>query len=48
VNRPSLPYYSEFSTDFQARIQDVLRGKKTSDAALAEEQAFAAALAAKK
>jgi len=48
VNRPSLPYYSEFSTDFQARIQDVLRGKKTSDKALAEEQAFAAALAAKK
>ncbi len=48
VNRPSLPYYSEFSTDFQARIQDVLRGTKTSDTALQEEQAFAQSLAAKK
>ncbi|MGA2977416.1 MAG: extracellular solute-binding protein [Spirochaetia bacterium] len=48
VNRPSLPYYSEFSTDFQVKIQDVLRGKKTSDKALQEEQAFAASLAAKK
>jgi multiple sugar transport system substrate-binding protein len=48
VNRPSLPYYSEFSTDFQVRIQDVLRSKKTSDKALQEEQAFAASLAAKK
>jgi multiple sugar transport system substrate-binding protein len=48
VNRPSLPFYSEFSTDFQVRIQDVMRGKKTSDKALQEEQAFAASLAAKK
>jgi multiple sugar transport system substrate-binding protein len=48
VNRPSLPFYSEFSTDFQVRIQDVLRGKKTSDKALQEEQAFAVSLAAKK
>ncbi len=48
VNRPVLPFYSEFSTDFQVRIQDVLRGKKASDKALAEEQAFAASLAAKK
>ena len=42
VNRPSLPFYSEFSTDFQVRIQEVLKGKKTSDQALQEEQAFAA------
>lgn len=48
VNRPVLPYYSEFSTDFQVRIQDVLRGRKTTDAALKEEQDFASALAAKK
>ena len=48
VNRPSLPFYSEFSTDFQVRIQEVLKGKKTSAQALQEEQAFAAALAAKK
>jgi multiple sugar transport system substrate-binding protein len=48
VNRPSLPFYSEFSTDFQVRIQEVLKGKKASAQALQEEQAFAAALAAKK
>jgi multiple sugar transport system substrate-binding protein len=48
VNRPSLPFYSEFSTDFQARIQDVLKGKKTSATALQEEQAFALSLANKK
>ena len=48
VNRPSLPFYSEFSTDFQVRIQEVLKGKKSSAQALQEEQAFAAALAAKK
>jgi multiple sugar transport system substrate-binding protein len=48
VNRPSLPFYSEFSTDFQVRIQEVLKGKKTSAAALQEEQAFSQALAAKK
>jgi len=48
VNRPSLPFYSEFSTDFQVRIQEVLKGKKTSAQALQEEQAFAQSLAAKK
>jgi multiple sugar transport system substrate-binding protein len=48
VNRPSLPFYSEFSTDFQVRIQEVLKGKKSSAQALQEEQAFALSLAAKK
>jgi multiple sugar transport system substrate-binding protein len=48
VNRPQVPYYSEFSTDFQVRIQEVLLGKKTSDQALKEAQAKMVELAGKK
>jgi multiple sugar transport system substrate-binding protein len=48
VNRPVVPFYSEFSTDFQVKIQETLQGKKTSDKALQEEQTFALGLAAKK
>lgn len=48
VNRPVVPFYSEFSTDLQVRIQEVLQGKKTSDQALKEVQAKALELAARK
>ena len=48
VNRPVVPFYSEFSTDLQVRIQECLQGKKTSDQALKEVQAKALELAARK
>ncbi len=48
VNRPVVPFYSEFSTDLQVRIQEVLQGKKTSDQALKEVQAKALELASRK
>ncbi|HEY9593103.1 MAG TPA: extracellular solute-binding protein [Spirochaetia bacterium] len=48
VNRPVVPFYSEFSTDLQVRIQEALQGKKTSDQALREVQAKALELAARK
>jgi multiple sugar transport system substrate-binding protein len=48
VNRPVVPFYSEFSTDLQVRIQEVLQGKKSSDQALREVQAKALELAGRK
>ncbi len=48
VNRPVVPFYSEFSTDLQVRIQECLQGKKTSDQALKEVQAKALELAGRK
>ncbi len=48
VNRPQVPYYSDFSTKLQVLIQEVLLGKKTSTAALKEAQAVAVGLAGKK
>ena len=48
VNRPVVPFYSEFSTDLQVRIQECLQGKKASDQALKEVQAKALELAARK
>ena len=48
VNRPVVPFYSEFSTDLQVRVQECLQGKKTSDQALKEVQAKALELAARK
>lgn len=47
VNRPQVPYYSEFSTELQLQLQQVLLGKKTSDAALKDLQDKATALASK-
>lgn len=48
VNRPVVPFYSEFSTDLQVRIQEALQGKKTVDQALQETQAKALELAGRK
>ncbi|MGA2763032.1 MAG: extracellular solute-binding protein [Spirochaetia bacterium] len=48
VNRPVVPFYSEFSTDLQVRLQEALQGKKTSDQALKEVQAKALELAGRK
>jgi multiple sugar transport system substrate-binding protein len=48
VNRPVVPFYSEFSTELQVRIQECLQGKKSSDQALKEVQAKALDLAARK
>jgi multiple sugar transport system substrate-binding protein len=48
VNRPQVPFYSEFSTELQVKIQEVLLGKKTSDVALSEIQAKASELAKQK
>jgi len=48
VNRPQVPYYSEFSTELQVKIQEALLGKKTGEAALTEVQAKAAELAKQK
>ena len=48
VNRPVVPFYSEFSTDLQVRIQEVLQGKKSSDQSLKEVQAKALELAGRK
>ena len=48
VNRPVLPFYSEFSTELQVRIQEALQNKKTSDQALKEVQAKALELAGRK
>lgn len=47
VNRPQVPYYSEFSTELQAQLQQVLLGKKSSDAALKGLQDKATELAGK-
>jgi multiple sugar transport system substrate-binding protein len=47
VNRPVVPFYSEFSTDLQVRIQECLQGKKTSDQALKEIQDKSLELAAR-
>ncbi len=48
VNRPIVPFYSEFSTDLQVRIQEALQGKKTSDQALKAAQAVAVELAGRR
>jgi multiple sugar transport system substrate-binding protein len=45
ANRPKVPYYSNFSSQMQASLQQALLGKKTPDAALAEAQTMAEGLA---
>jgi multiple sugar transport system substrate-binding protein len=46
ANRPKVPYYSNFSSQMQVKLQEALLGKKTSEVALAEAQTMAAGLAA--
>ncbi|MCL2472455.1 MAG: extracellular solute-binding protein [Treponema sp.] len=44
LNRPMVPYYGELSNTMQVEIQNVLLGKESSDAALANIQAKALTL----
>lgn len=45
VNRPKVPYYSNFSSQMQVKVQEALLGKKTPAVALQEAQTMAEGLA---
>jgi len=45
TNRPKVPYYSNFSSQMQVKIQEALLGKKSAETALAEAQTMAQGLA---